>query len=205
MNKVKRRMNSLTRSQLSLFWRAFSAACFNLGYVDRDVQENYRREVLRSETGKESLKELNRTSDFDAVLRRFYADAGDWRKASEAAVQDAKRMGYLIKVACLQLMQLKGGDPLAARDYLGGILDRAKIPNGVGDGDCFWLDLSFSSAHSVFAMLDTHRRRLLASWPSASSFSPGVRYQISGPILERQAVDSDYYTSIPFTVRWRGC
>lgn len=205
MYKVKRGMNSLTRSQLSLFWRAFSAACSNLGYVDRDVQENYRREVLRSETGKVSLKELNRTSDFDAVLRRFYADAGDWRKASEAAVQDAKRMGYLIKVACLQLMQLKGGDPLAARDYLSGILDRAKIPNGAGDDDCFWLDLSFSSAQSVFAMLDTHRRRLLASWPSASSFSPGVRYQISGPILERQAVDSDYYTSIPFTVRWRGC
>ena len=106
MRVKKAKDNGLTNAQVTLFWKAFSAACFSLGIRGKEDREIYRKEVMFSATGKESIKDLNRTTDFDAVLQRFYADANDYQRAAETAVQDAKRLAFLIKVICLQLMQL---------------------------------------------------------------------------------------------------
>ena len=200
MTKMTRK-NGLTRAQISLYWKTFSAACAELGLRSRAERENYRKKTMLEAAGKVSLKDLNRTSDFDAVLARFFADAGDYQRAAEASVQDAKRLGFLIKVICCQLMQLTGGGQQSAWSYLGGVLDQAKISHGRNlDNGGYWLDLSFREAHSVFSMLDTHRRRLLRRWRGNSSFSPHLRYCIDGPILYRCSVDEDYYANQPFAV-----
>lgn len=194
---------ALTQAQISLYWRRFAQACSSLGLTSKEEREQYRLAVMVETTGKKSLRDLNRTNDFDAVLRRFSADSGDYQMAAAASIQDEKRIGYLIKVVCIQLMQLKGGDVASARDYLGGILEQARIPNGRNlDDDSYWLDLTFSQAHKVFMMLDTHRRRLLRPWAKFAAFSPGVRYEIQKQLLIRQEVPRDYYTNIPFTINW---
>lgn len=200
MTKMTRK-NGLTRAQISLYWKTFSAACAELGLRSREERENYRKKTMLEAAGKVSLKDLNRTSDFDAVLARFFADAGDYQRAAEASVQDAKRLGFLIKVLCIQLMQLKGGDETAARGYLGGLFDQARLSHGrTLDNDGYWLDLSFTNARKVFSMLDTHRRWLLRQWRGSSSFSACLSYRIDGPILVRQDVGEGYYDSIPFAV-----
>ena len=199
--KKEDKKKGLTKAQIALYWRAFSAACSELGIRSRKECEEYRKKAMLEATGKGSIKELKRTADFDAVLGRFYADAGDFQKAAETAVQDAKRLGFLIKVLCIQLMQLKGGDETAARGYLGGLFDQARLSHGrTLDNDGYWLDLSFTNARKVFSMLDTHRRRLLRQWRGSSSFSTCLSYRIDGPILVRQDVGEGYYDSIPFAV-----
>ena len=101
-------------------------------------------------------------------------------------------------------MQLKGGDPSEARAYLGGLLDQARLPNGRSlDDDGYWVDMSPKQAKAVFAMLDTHRRRLLRRWSSRSTFSPMIRYEVMGPVVIRQEVPKNYYADIPFRVNWR--
>ena len=100
-------------------------------------------------------------------------------------------------------MQLKGGDPAEAQAYLGGLLDQARLPNGRSlSENGYWVDLTITDAKRVFAMLDTHRRRLLRKWQARSSFSPHVCYEVNGPILIRQEVPADYYAKIPFRVNW---
>ena len=201
MDTTRSKRQALTPAQISLFWRAFSAACRSLG-LEGAAREEYRKEVLRSETAKTSLKDLGRTSDFDSVLKRFYIDAGDWEKAAASAVQDHKRLAYLIKVVCLQLMQLKAESALDARAYLNGLFEQAKMTSCItAQGDGYWLDISFADARKVFSMLDTHRRRLLRPWRNMAGFSPEYCYAVDGPILRRDRVDSGYYATVPFVVR----
>ena len=194
---------NLSKAQVSLYWKAVSAACQNLGIQGKEEREEYRKSVMEASTGKTSIKELSRTADFDAVISQFRSDAGCFELAIDAADQAKKRWAYLIKVISIQLMQLKGGDPAEAQAYLGGLLDQARLPNGRSlDDDGYWVDLSIGDARRVFAMLDTHRRRLLRKWQSRSAFSPHVRYEVNGPIVIRQEVPADYYSKIPFRVNW---
>jgi hypothetical protein len=194
---------NLSKAQVSLYWKAFSAACQNLGIQGKEEREEYRKSVMEAATGKTSIKELSRTADFDAVISQFRSDAGCFELAIDSADQAKKRWAYLIKVISIQLMQLKGGDAAEAQAYLGGLLDQARLTNGRNlDDDGYWVDLSIGDARRVFAMLDTHRRRLLRRWQSRSAFSPHVRYEVNGPIVIRQKVSSDYYDNISFRVNW---
>ena len=193
----------LTPAQQSLYWRMHKKACDALGIFAHAEREEYRKRVMRESTGKEHLELLSRTGDFDAVLRRFSADAGDFDKSGHFAVSEERRLGYLIKVCCLQLMQLKGVAEADARRYLGGVLDQCRIANGVRtDDDSYWLDVPFGQAHKVFMMLDKHRQRLLHLHSGPTTFNPSVRYEVNGPILIRTSVAPNYYAAAPFKVNF---
>ena len=86
--------------------------------------------------------------------------------------------------------------PEKGKQYL--ICERRKTTQG----DFRAIRLDIADARRVFAMLDTHRRRLLRKWQSRSAFSTHVRYEVNGPIVIRQEVPSDYYANIPFRVNW---
>ena len=194
----------LTSAQKSLYWRMLKKACDALGIFSQDEREEYRKRAMRESTGKEHLELLSRTGDFDAVLRRFSADAGDFEKTGHFAIADERRMGYLIKVCCLQLMQLKAIPEADARRYLGGVLDQCRIANGTRtDDNSYWLDVPFGQAHKVFMMLDKHRQRLLHLHSGPTTFNPSVRYEVNGPILVRQSVAPNYYASAPFKVNFQ--
>ena len=175
--------NGITKAQISLFWRAFSAACRNLGLRGHVETEKYRKNLLLKETGKDSLKALDRTKDFDAVMHRLSVDSGDWETAAKFAAGDDYRLGVMIGICCRQIMQLKGvpeGSD-AAENYLRGVLRQSRICTVRNAGSSFWLDVSYGSAQAVFAMLDTHRRRLLTGFSRAYrpflGFDPTVVYK----------------------------
>ena len=176
----------LTPSQRSAFFRALSAASIELGLDTAEDREIYRKTVMREETGKEHLAQLSRTKDFDACMRRFAADAGDYEAASRFAIADDARKAALVRICCAQVMQLKGctAGTTEAADYLSGIVEQARVPCGRDIHDSsFWMDCAPGSLLTLFQILDTHRRRLLRGILDPRTartfikFDPGIVYQ----------------------------
>lgn len=176
----------LTPAQRSAFFCALSAASIELGLDTAEDRETYRKTVMREETGKEHLAQLSRTKDFDACMRRFAADAGDYEAASRFAIADDARKAALVRICCAQVMQLKGctAGTTEAADYLSGIVEQARVPCGRDTHDSsFWMDCAPGSLLTLFQILDTHRRRLLRGIldPRIArtfiKFDPGIVYQ----------------------------
>lgn len=154
----------LTPLQRSAFFRALQAASIELGHATPAAREAYRKTVMREETGKEHLAQLSRTKDFDACMRRFAADAGDYEAASHFAIADDARKASILRICCAQVLQLKGcvAGTTEAADYLSGIVEQARVPCGRDTHDSsFWMDCAPGSLLTLFQILDTHRRRLL--------------------------------------------
>lgn len=203
-----RRNNSITRAQYPKFFSMLRKAALNLGLdTPREVEE-YRHKVMLEEAGCESIKQLNRKAAFDACISRFATDAGEYLAAIEIGLQETKRRAYVVKVMSIQIMQLKGGSEIEARDYLEGLINQARIPCGVCTSDnSFWMDVSPTSLQHLLQILDTYRRKLLkANFPAfPAKFDDTVRYSVDGPIRERTTgIPSTYYADIPFKVNVRG-
>ncbi|MBO5643068.1 MAG: hypothetical protein J6S51_03580 [Kiritimatiellae bacterium] len=95
----------LTRPQLALFWRAFASACAGLGIVTKEDKDAYRKQVMQEETGKSSVKELNRTADFDAVVQRFLVDGQCFADALRFDGASLTRMHYMIGEAAAKIVE----------------------------------------------------------------------------------------------------
>ena len=110
----------LTPAQRSAFFRALSAASIELGLDTAEDRETYRKTVMREETGKEHLAQLSRTKDFDACMRRFAADAGNFEETARFAIADDARKAAILRICCAQVLQLKGcvAGTTEAADYL---------------------------------------------------------------------------------------
>lgn len=197
------RFRPMTKPQRNAYWRAHRAACFNLGLRGHQAQDEYRHRVMREECGKESISEMNTTTDFDAVMHRFCVDAGDFEMAANFAVANHHRQAILIKILCCQIMQLKGHDTnrAEAQRYLGGVLDQSRIANGRNvDTDTYWLDVPPESLGKLLAILDTYRRRIITRLIAAGkavdtlTFFPNCRY-CSDP-YNRLPVTVDYYANL---------
>ena len=171
---------TLTKAQISAYWRAASVGARNLG----EPVEEYRKKVMLEECGLRSMKDLNRTTDFDRVMARFLADAGDYESAAKYAVGDSLRKAVLIRICCAQVMQLLGvtSSSSQALEYLAGIIRQANLECGYDTA--FWMDCPPDSLTALFAMLDTHRRRLLKRLFDDDSahgflgFDPSVVYTV---------------------------
>lgn len=166
---------AITRPQMAAYWRAASAAAREVG----EPVDTYRKRVMKELCGVDSVKKLNRTGDFDAVMSRFAEDAMDYAAATRYAVGDDRRLAAIVRICCEQIMQLVGtpAGSTAAQDYIAGIIRRAHILCGDPSDAGYWLDLGADSLRAVFAMLDTHRRRLLRrSGPNPGGFDPSLVY-----------------------------
>ena len=204
MNKSK-----ITPRQRMAFFRAHHAACINLGLSTSEEREEYRKRVMREEAGREHLADLGRTGDFDKVMKRFVADAGDYETACRFAVGDGARKAALIRICCAQVLQLKGcpaGTDEAA-NYLAGIVEQARIPCGRDLTDSsFWMDVAPDSLTVLFQILDTHRRRLLRGLLDASTarslfgFDPSVHYEPNPAGGVRLSYDAAAYASLPSSI-----
>jgi len=187
----------ITQAQRAAFFHALQAAANELGHDTPEAREAYRKAVMREETGKEHLAELSRTGDFDAVMRRFAADAGDYEAASRFAVADDARKAALVRICCAQVLQLKcceAGSTEAA-DYLAGIVEQARIPCGRDLVDStFWMDCAPANLMALFQMLDTHRRRLLRGHMDgrAARTFLGFDAQVSYKVLPAGGVRIEY-------------
>lgn len=199
----------ITSKQRFAFFRAMSAACQNLGLNTQEERDAYRKQVMREECKKEHLALLNRTADYDRCMTRFAQDAGDWQTASKFSSGDAYRLAVMIRICCQQVMQLKGypDGSDAATNYLRGILERSQIACGTYVNDSsFWMDISKDSILTVFQILDTHRRRLLAGYQSMRGmmgFDSQIVYAVHGDriTLTFSPRYYDSYNSIKVNVR----
>jgi len=202
-----RTRNPVTRAQYPKFFAMLRRAAINLGLDTPQEVEDYRHKVMREEAGCDSIKQLNRKDGFDACIRRFAADAGEWMEAVDIGLQETKRRAYVVKVMCVQIMQLKGGSEAEARDYLEGVISRAWVPCGVcTTDDSFWMDVSPDSLQHLLQILDTYRRKLLrANFPDGQvKFDDTVRYEVEGCIRTRYTgLPGCYYADMPFRVNVR--
>lgn len=198
---------TLTTAQRSAFFRALQAASFELGHTTAEEREAYRKQVMREETGKAHLAQLSRTADFDACMRRFAADAGDFETASRFGVADAARKAALVRICCAQVMQLKGctAGTTEAADYLSGIVEQSRVPCGRDISDSsFWMDCAPDNLLTLFQILDTHRRRLLRGLVDGRmargflAFDPALVYQPLPAGGVRLRYDARAYESLTY-------
>lgn len=184
---------TITKPQMAAYFRAASAAARALG----EPLDTYRKRVMKEVCNATSIKQLNRTNDFDAVMTRFTEDGADYQAACHYAVGAERRLAVLIGAVCEQVMQLKSLEATAtgatatttpAEDYLRTILNRSGSLRPNQDGG-WWLDLTDSHLQAVFAMLDTHRRRLIRRLNQSTSssvplaFSMDIGYFLMGTRL----------------------
>ena len=198
---------SLTKPQIAAYFRAACAAARALG----EPLEAYRKRVMKEVCNVTSLKQLNRTNDFDAVMTRFAEDAADYQSACHYAVGSGRRIAVLIAAVCEQVMQLKSLETTAttttpAEDYLRTILNRSgNLRSNQAGG--WWLDLSDTNLQSVFAMLDTHRRRLIRRLNHSTSgfvplaFSMDIGYFLMGTRLATYELPSPITRTVRVNVQ----
>ncbi len=191
-------MSAPTAAQIREYGAAAGEACRNLGIGREALRREYRHRVVRELTGRESVKDLRSSADYDTVMARLWSDAGDYGRAIHYRINAERRQAYAIRVLACQLMQLKGGDEDGARRYVGGVLDQARIAHGRRDDGAWWMDVAEPQLSDLVKMLDTERRRILRRFTASAgrlAFSDRVRYEVDGPFLVRQGVPEGYYSS----------
>lgn len=198
---------TITKPQMAAYFRAANAAARALG----EPLDTYRKRVMKEVCNVTSIKQLNRTGDFDAVMTRFAEDADDYQSACHFAVGSGRRIAVLIATVCEQVMQLKSLETTAttttpAEDYLRTILNRSGNLRSNQDGG-WWLDLSDTNLQAVFAMLDTHRRRLIRRLNQSTSssvplsFSMDIGYILMGTHLATYELPSPITRTVRVNVQ----
>ena len=202
---------TITKPQMAAYFRAASAAARALG----EPLDTYRKRVMKEVCNATSIKQLNRTNDFDAVMTRFTEDGADYQAACHYAVGAERRLAVLIGAVCEQVMQLKSLEATAtgatatttpAEDYLRTILNRSGSLRPNQDGG-WWLDLTDSHLQAVFAMLDTHRRRLIRRLNQSTSssvplaFSMDIGYFLMGTRLATYELPSPITRTVRVNVQ----
>ena len=206
-----RKPQGLTKPQIAAYFRAAGAAARALG----EPLDVYRKRVMKEVCNVTSVKQLNRTGDFDAVMTRFAEDAADYQSACHYAVGSGRRLAVLIAAVCEQVMQLKcletavTGAPATttpAEDYLRTILNRSgNLRSNQAGG--WWLDLTDTNLQAVFAMLDTHRRRLIRRLNHSTSssvplaFSMDIGYFLMGTRLATYELPSPITRTVRVNVQ----
>ena len=198
---------TITKPQMAAYFRAANAAARALG----EPLDAYRKRVMKEVCNATSIKQLNRTNDFDAVMTRFAEDADDYQSACHFAVGSGRRLAVLIGAVCEQVMQLKCLEATAetgaiTTTYLRTILNRSgNLRSNQAGG--WWLDLSDTNLQAVFAMLDTHRRRLIRRLNQSTSslvplsFSMDIGYFLMGTHLATYELPSPIIRTVRVNVQ----
>lgn len=190
----------LTKAQQALFWRTLATACQHLNLHSSTDRDHYRRQVITEETSHTSLKEVNRTSDFDRVMLRLASDAADYELAIRFSSGDERRMAHHVEVCAAQLVQLHADHP-DPHAYIIGIITQAGY-HGHFEGSVWWLDLTTTELYALFQMLDTHRRRLLKRLPRfRGPYKFNLDFYYTHPARGTTDIAEHTYASDDLTIR----
>ena len=193
-------MSAPTPAQIREYGVAAGEACRNLGICREARRREYRHRVVRELTGRESVKDIRSSEDYDAVMARLWDDAGNYERAIHYRINSERRLSYVIQVLASQLMQLKGVILVQVLLKEPCVLDRARIAHGRRDDGSWWMDVAAPQLLDLVKILDTERRRILGRFTASVgrlSFTDRVRYEADGPLLVRQGVPKGYYSSAP--------
>lgn len=189
------------------FFANLHKAATALGYTSKEQEDAYYKRVVQEEAHCTSVRLIASQGAFDACLKRFAADAGDYRTAVDLDEEKTKRTAYVVKVMAIQIMQLEDVASSNARNYFEAILRQSRLPVGIhSDSTDFWMDLTQGSLLVVLQMLDTHLRRLKERYfPTfPKSFDDRIKYERESGILMRNPCEKHYYAQLPFSVKLKG-
>lgn len=149
----------MTAAQRSAYWRAFAAACRELGHTTTAARNEYRRAAMREECGVSSSSQIGTTGDYERIMTRFWHDADRDDLALQFQSGDARRLGSVAqRLACAVVSGFSSyRDPV---DYIFGILDQMGISTAELRREDWYMDVPERSTIQLIRILDTHRRRL---------------------------------------------
>ena len=103
---------NLTHAQLSKFWRLWARAEAETlpPSATRPERDNLRRETIHKATGKDSLKDVGRTGDFEALMLSVAHLAGDYEEAAYWSIGRERRLVHMIGECARQIGEI-AGDP----------------------------------------------------------------------------------------------
>lgn len=181
----------LSNEQQGMFWALWSRAESEELPVTatRKERDTLRRGVIFRACGKISLKDVDRSRDFDKVMYAVASLAGDYQAMSYWGIASERRTAHLIGECARQIGEIAGES--RGWDYCRDVFKQAGLPTS-------WMDIPDGLLFSTFEMLDTHRRRMLRrdhGWRGEKlgeplGFSPAR-------IFIHRGVTIDYYDPLP--------
>jgi len=157
---------SLTAMQLKRFFQEAKKAAENVEMTLND----YKKRILSEELGVEHLHDVTKTTGYDKLMQRVFADQGNYERAIDFVGGDIKRLRFLATRAATRILLNRGetaaGDMMVAK-YIASVffqmgfttLDRDALafklmrPNG-------WDDFTDLQVKKVVAALQKHVRRI---------------------------------------------
>jgi len=164
---------NLTKSQLARFWRLWSRAEREAlpASATKAERTELRRKTILQACGYESLTQVNRGAEYDRLMVATALLANDYEEAAHFSVGNERRLAKLMVECARQIGEIV--EEPHGWDYCRATLKQANLPP-------HWEDVPEELLASVFAALDTHRRRLLrrevAGDRGPLAFTPRRRY-----------------------------
>ncbi len=159
----------LTKAQLGLFWRTFRAACRNLG-VPPGEEDAYRGRVVYEEAGVHHVGDVGRAADFDQVMARLAADAGDYAAACRFAGGEAARCRHQVLARAREIVRIGGAGVPSPEAYVAGVLVQGRLAGRPGETPAelgarlaeggAWGELTVGTLRLVVKILSVELRRL---------------------------------------------
>lgn len=144
-------------NQHARFWRLFRTAWegyargVGLHVGDVAASNEWRREQIKDATGQDSLKDVDRTHGYDALMLHFAMLAGDESAIRYFAPAVERRTRHLIHKRLAELSALEGR--VLGWEYLEGLAEGMRLPRDIEDCPAALL-------MKAFMALDKHVRRI---------------------------------------------
>jgi len=144
----------LTKQQLALFWGLWARAEAEElpATATRQERDVLRRKVMFRACAKISLKDVNRTHDFDRIMYDVALLAGDYEALAYWVNSKERRTAHMIGQCARQIGEIAGVPH--GWEYCRKVFEQARLPGA-------WMDVPDHLLFATFQMLDTHRRRTL--------------------------------------------
>lgn len=157
----------LSKPQQAKFWKLFAEAVAENfpGGCDKSTKDAFRYKIIKESTDKDSLTIVGTGRDYERLMAATASMTENWEERLYWCMADERKYKHMIGVCLVQINHITGEQ--YAWDYVRGTLNQAHWPED-------WQDISADMLHSVFKMLDTHRRRLLrrANWQGSRHDQP---------------------------------
>jgi len=181
----------LTAKQQAMFWALWARAEAEElpATATRQERDTARRGVIFRACGKDSLKDVNATGDFDKLMYDVALLAGDYQALTYWVNAKERRTAHMISQCARQIGEIVG-EP-KGWDYCQAVFVQARLPAS-------WMDIPDALLFATFEMLDTHRRRMLKrdhGWRGERAGQPlGFN---PDRIYIRRGLTVDYYDPLP--------
>lgn len=141
----------LSKSQRLIFWRTFVMAAQVQG-ISEEAKDGWRMEIILRTTGRESLTEVARTGEFDALMYELGRLAQDAEVCGKFVNGDAQRLAHRVWENVKAILKMHSPGHIfenAITGYIHGILTRRGSGLQNREKENWWQDLSLPALISL--------------------------------------------------------